>query len=132
MSTESAEAPGSRGATSAAYPGGTQARSNEASRDASALECHMTSGTRHLAPGPELPQQIETLRVLRAALEEQLQDLHGFPPPARAEIQPGQRHVGHLEAGIGLEQVLERGHGARAVAASREHEGEVVRGLAVA
>src|SRR4051812_32695572 len=41
VSTESAEAPGSRGTTSAAYPCGTQARSNEASRDASALECNL-------------------------------------------------------------------------------------------
>ena len=45
--TESAEAPGSRGATTAAYPCGTQGRSNEASRDASALECNRISGSGH-------------------------------------------------------------------------------------
>jgi len=41
-----AEAPGSRGATRA-HIGDMQPRSNEASRDASALECNLTSVTRH-------------------------------------------------------------------------------------
>jgi len=37
----------SRGVTTAAYPSGTQRRGNEASRDASALECREISDSPH-------------------------------------------------------------------------------------
>ena len=120
--TESAEAPGSRGATTAAYPCGTQGRSNEASRDASALECYRISGSGPwwcTATSPRAarrrwtrsPGAVLALSAARAAAQDPgpagaLEKLR--PPPPSCACAP------EVEAILRARSSLDVGSGARA------------------
>src|SRR5258706_1124048 len=79
-----------------------------------------------------LPQDLETERVVRAPLQEPLEDLDGFAPPARAQVGAGQRHVGRLEGWAFGQRPLEHRDRALGVALGPEDEGEVVGGFGVA
>src|SRR4030095_10616332 len=66
------------------------------------------------------------------ALEQRLQHLHGLRLASGREIQPAQRDVAGLERRILSHASLEHRNRAVDIVARREHEREVVGGLAVA
>src|SRR6266568_2043061 len=80
----------------------------------------------------DLLQDLEPEGVLGIALQEQLQDLDALPAPARVEVDLGQRHVGHLESRVALQELLQEQDRAGRIAPGREDQGEVVGGLPVA
>jgi hypothetical protein len=85
-----------------------------------------------LAGALRLPQELKPERVVRVPLQEPFQDLDALPPLARLEIDPGQRHVRHLESGLLLQQPLQDLHGSPGVATRGQHQRQVVPGFALA